>query len=57
MIKMSINCEINNGLEMKNFQGKQHIDSNVNYKYFVNHLINTKVNKLDHKKIALEFTE
>ena len=57
MIKMSINCEINNGLTMKNIQRKQYIDLNVNYKYFVNHLINTKANKLDHKEIALEFAE
>ena len=55
MIKMSRNCEMKNVFNKMNFQLKQ--DLNVNYKYFVNHLIDSMANQLDYKQIAIEFSD
>jgi predicted nucleotidyltransferase len=57
MIKMSVNCEINNRFTKKNIQMKQVINYNVNYKYLVNHLIDSMANQLDYKQIAIEFSD
>jgi predicted nucleotidyltransferase len=36
---------------------KQIINYNVNYKYLVNHLIDSMANQLDYKQIAIEFSD
>jgi predicted nucleotidyltransferase len=60
MIKMSVNnIEINIKLSNLNVQSINHLNKNINnLKHILleNHLIQNKVDKLDQKKIAIEFS-